>query len=392
VEGERTSAPPTSLLVLQGTPFCNLDCSYCYLPNRNDKRRMPLDVVGAAVEWIFRETRPADPLAIVWHAGEPLTLPIDWYEEAFAAVAAAAPPAARIRHHVQTNATLIDDRWCDFFQQHHVNVGVSIDGPADLHDAHRRTRRGSGSHDQVMRGVAVLQRRAVPFHVICVVHAATLDAPDRLADFFIREGITRVGINIEEIEGVNGASSLSVADIQARYERFLDRLLERAELHGNLHIREADGFVAKLTHPAFGRIEGNDENRPFAIVTVAHDGQISTYSPELADLDHPLHGPFRFGSVKDTSRSAIEADPRFQAIEREIAAGISMCAEQCRYHSFCAGGAPSNKLAENGSLASAETLYCRLSQKATIDVMLRRMTSRLGTARHESPQSVAVGG
>lgn len=384
-------SPTTGLLVLQGTPFCNLDCSYCYLPNRDDRRRMPIDVVAKAVEWVFRETRPADPLSIVWHAGEPMVLGVEWYQAAFAAASQAAPAGASIRHHFQTNATLIDDRWCDFFHEHQVDVGVSLDGPAALHDAHRRTRRNTGSHDQVMRGVATLQRRNVPFHVICVVHALTLAAADDLADFFIREGIVRVGLNIEEIEGANGGSSLSTADIEGRYARFLDQLLVRAERHANLHIREADGFINKLTHESFGTIECNDENTAFAIVTVAHDGQISTFSPELADFDHLVHGPFRFGNVANTRRADIVADARFRAIETEIRAGIAECVTACRYFAFCGGGAPSNKLAETGSMASAETLACRLSQKTAVDVMLRRMTARLAPSANAVRPGAAAG-
>jgi uncharacterized protein len=369
--------PRTSLLVLQGTPFCNLDCSYCYLPNRDDRRRMSMDIVTKAVEWMFRETAAADPLSIVWHAGEPLVAGIDWYRRAFAAADAALPAGRRLRHHFQTNATMIDDRWCDFFQEFRVEIGVSLDGPADLHDLHRRTRSGGPSHAQVMRGVAALQRRAVPFHVISVVHAATLEVPDRFADFFIREGISRVGLNIEEIEGINDRSSLAFENGAAAYARFLDRLLYRAERNANLHIREADNFVSKITHAEFGRISRNDENAPFGIVTVARDGQISTFSPELVDFDHPKHGPFRFGSVMDTTRVEIENDARFRALDDEIRAGVAKCATDCRHYAFCGGGAPSNKLAETGSLAVSETLACRLSQKTAIDVMLRRMASRL---------------
>jgi uncharacterized protein len=377
VEDQPPDDAVTGLLVLQGTPFCNLDCTYCYLPNRSDRRRMPIATVHDAVAWVFRETRPADPLSLVWHAGEPLTLPIDWYREAFAAAKAAAPPAARLRHHFQTNATLLEDRWCDFFQEHHVNVGVSVDGPADLHDLHRRTRRGGGSHEQVMRGIAVLQRRSVPFHVICVVHQGTLDAADRLADFFLREGITHLGLNVEEIEGANASSSLAEADVAARYGRFLDRLLERAERSGNLHIREGDRFVDKITHPSFGSIGSNDENLPFAIVTVSCSGDISTYSPELADFDHPVHGPFRFGNVATTRLAEIRADLRFQAIEREIAQGVALCSSDCGYFAFCGGGSPSNKLAENRTMASSQTLSCRLNQKAATDVMLARLSAKL---------------
>lgn len=370
----------TSLLVLQATPFCNLDCSYCYLPHRDDRRRMPLEVVRAAVEWVFREAEPTDPLAIVWHAGEPLAVPVSWYDAAFAAISDAAPTSARIRHHIQTNATLVNDRWCDLFRRHKVVVGVSLDGPADLHDLHRRTRRGGGSHAQAMRGVRMLQDRGVPLHAICVVHRATLDAPERLADFFIEAGISYVGLNIEEIEGVNLSSSLAASNVETAYRNFLERLLERAEQHGGLNIREADNFVTKLTHPQFGSGPGGDENTPFAIVTVAHDGQLSTFSPELAGQTHPAHGSLQFGRVQDVSMADIRATPRFAAVAREIAEGVAMCEAECRYFDLCGGGAPSNKLAENGSFASTETLFCRLTQKASVDVMLDRLAARLKTA------------
>jgi uncharacterized protein len=338
---------------------------------------MPLEVAKAAVEWVFRETEPADPLSIVWHAGEPLAAPVGWYEAAFATIRNAAPTSARIRHHIQTNATLVNEAWCDLFRRHEVVVGVSLDGPADLHDLHRRTRRGAGSHAQAMRGVRMLQGRGVPLHAICVVHRATLDAPERLADFFVQAGIRRLGLNIEEIEGANLVSSLGAGDVDAAYRNFFGRLLQRAEEHGDLDIREADDFVAKLTDPQFGSPMNGDETTPFAIVTVAHDGRISTFSPELADQTHPAHGPLQFGRVQDVSMREIRATPRFKAIAREIAEGVAMCQAECRYFGLCGGGAPSNKLAENGSFASTETVFCRLTQKASIDVMLDRLAARM---------------
>ncbi|MCI0736969.1 MAG: radical SAM protein, partial [Beijerinckiaceae bacterium] len=128
----------TRLLILQGTPFCNIDCSYCYLPHRGDRSRMDLRTVRQAVAWVYRHGLAADPLTLFWHAGEPLTLPPEWYERAIAHAAPEVPDSARIEHRLQTNATLIDDRWCALFLAHKFNIGVSLDGPAWLHDARRR--------------------------------------------------------------------------------------------------------------------------------------------------------------------------------------------------------------------------------------------------------------
>ena len=141
----------TQLLVLQPTPFCNIDCSYCYLPQRDERSRMDINTVRLAARRLREDGLLADELTVVWHAGEPLVLPPAYYEEAFAVIAEELP-GTEVTQAVQTNATLISDVWCAFFLKHRVQLGVSVDGPAHLHDRHRRTRQGRGTHAQVLRG------------------------------------------------------------------------------------------------------------------------------------------------------------------------------------------------------------------------------------------------
>lgn len=366
----------TRLLVMQGTPYCNLSCDYCYLPNRDDRSRMPHEVVHKAVAWLYDHGLASDPLSVVWHAGEPLTLPPSWYAEAFARAAAAA--GGPLVHSIQTNGVALSDRWCDLFLEHGVQVGVSLDGPARLHDARRRTRKGGGTHAMVMRGIDLLRRRGVPFHVICVVTSATLDAPDELADFFLAEGVGMVCFNVEEIEGANTRSSLATADTPDRYRRFLDRVLERTEQSGGLAIREAETLLGQLLDPRFGEIAYNDQNTPFSILTVTHTGEMATFSPELAGLSHPVHGSFHFGNVDSTLEDALR-NPRFNALWAEVQTGVEACAARCRYFRLCGGGAPANKLAEHGHMAGTETMHCRLANQATADALLCRLERKLTT-------------
>src|ERR1700759_3504912 len=75
--------PWISLLVLQPSPFCNINCDYCYLPNRTSKKRMGLEIVAAAIEKVFAADLVSGPLTVIWHAGEPLAVPISYYEKAF---------------------------------------------------------------------------------------------------------------------------------------------------------------------------------------------------------------------------------------------------------------------------------------------------------------------
>jgi uncharacterized protein len=367
----------TRLLILQGTPFCNIDCSYCYLPKRADRTRMDPQTVRHAVEWVYGHGLAADPLTLFWHAGEPLTLPPEWYERAIPEAGAAVPCSARIEHRLQTNATLIDDRWCALFLAHRVRIGVSLDGPARLHDARRRTRKGRGTHAATMRGVRALQRHGIPFYVICVVTCETLGAPDELAEFFVGEGIDRIGFNIEEIEGINTSSSLAKEGARTEFARFLARFLDRAEKSGRLQVREADGMLNWLRSPEFGQARGNEQNTPLEIITVTHSGDIATFSPELAGLPHARFGDFTVGNVANTSLDEILSSNRFQVLCKEIAAGVAACAAQCSYFKLCRGGAPANKLAEHGSFRGTETLFCKLAEQTVADVVLGRLEAEL---------------
>ena len=86
--------PWISLLVLQPSPFCNINCDYCYLPNRTSKKRMPLEVVAATIEKVFAADLVMCPLTVIWHAGEPLAVPISYYEQMFAEIRRKAPAGA----------------------------------------------------------------------------------------------------------------------------------------------------------------------------------------------------------------------------------------------------------------------------------------------------------
>ena len=156
----RDPVGPLELLVVQPTPFCNLDCSYCYLPDRANTRRMTLDTLEQVFRWVFSSGLVREPFTLLWHAGEPLVVPVAWYEAAAALLRRHGEGRPPVTQSVQTNATLIDEEWCDYFRRHEVEVGVSVDGPAFLHDRHRRTRQGRGTLDKVLHGIHLLTEQA----------------------------------------------------------------------------------------------------------------------------------------------------------------------------------------------------------------------------------------
>lgn len=183
-------AESLEILILQPTPFCNINCDYCYLPNRNDTHRMSVETIKAAIQTVFDAGLIKEQLSVVWHAGEPLILPVAYYELAFAAVHDLVKESCEISHSFQTNGTLINDEWCKLFQRPPVRIGLSIDGPEFLHDRHRKTRSGRGTHAQIMRGVQCLREHEIPFHVIAVISEDSLNHADAIFEFFVEQAST----------------------------------------------------------------------------------------------------------------------------------------------------------------------------------------------------------
>jgi uncharacterized protein len=367
------------LLVLQPTPFCNIACDYCYLPDRGDRGRMSLATLEATIRSVFESGLAAPELSIVWHAGEPMVLPVSYYEEAFRTVAALTPAGVRVQHHFQTNATLISDAWIDFIERFNVRLGVSVDGPAWLHDAHRRTRAGRGTHRAVMKGIDALRQHDVPFHTITVLTAESLHHPDTLFDFFWEISPEMACFNVEEIEGINATSSLAVGGVEALMRAFFRRIIDRLKATPpRFRVREIDGVLNALRDPMFGSYGSNGQNDAFRILSVACDGSVSTYSPELLGLSSPRYGSFRFGTVAgDGIIETVRASPQFVQVAEDVAAGVEQCRATCRYFAFCRGGAPANKVFETGTFASTETMYCRLAQKAVVDAVLMALEADL---------------
>jgi uncharacterized protein len=368
----------TRLLILQPSPFCNINCAYCYLPNRNVKARMSLDTVRSAAERLLTDGLVGETLTVVWHAGEPLVVPSDFYESAIGIIQKILGSACNVSHSIQTNATLINDAWCKLFRRHNIRVGVSVDGPAELHDRHRRTRTGSGTHYLVVRGMELLRAHGIPFHAIAVVTDATFDRVDTFFDFFLDHQVQEVGCNFDEAEGTHDHSSL-VGNEEA-HATFVSRLLDHSiASEGRVRVRElANAFQLIAGDPPTYRWRGhtwpaNAQVMPFALLTVGWNGDFCTFSPELLGQPSQEFGNFILGNVERHGFFASAQSRRFTRLWSAIIHGTQTCEQNCTYFNFCGGGAPINKLYENGTFVSAETLYCRTMLQRPFDTILERL-------------------
>jgi uncharacterized protein len=171
---------------------CNLRCDYCfYLEKENlypakENLRMPDEVMKAYIKGYVR-SQPAPEVEFVWQGGEPTLGGIDFYRKV---VMYQKPYLASktIRNSIQTNGTLLTDEWCEFLKKNNFLVGLSLDGPEDIHDRYRRNRGGQPTFDDVMRGMRLLKKWGVEFNVLACVARETAYRPMDVYHFFKEQG------------------------------------------------------------------------------------------------------------------------------------------------------------------------------------------------------------
>ena len=383
------SAPIMDTVVVQPTPFCNINCSYCYLPQRSVTSVMEQATIANLFAKIFASGWTRDGLTVIWHAGEPLVVPIAFYETAFTAIEALRPASLQLRHSIQTNGMLITPAWCDLFKKWDVGVGVSIDGPKHLHDAHRVTRTGRGTFDSTLAGIRVLRQEKVPFHVISVLSQEGISAPQQMLDFYLSEGIDDICFNVEESEGDHVSDLFAGDDAQGGFKRFLNEFWQLSRRSGKIRfIREIDGMLPRVFRPDQSAMR-NSQVEAFGMLNVDCLGNVSSFSPELLGLKNAAYDDFIIGNINKQSLEEMRRSPSMSAMSRDIAAGVQACRNDCEYFSVCGGGAPVNKLAENGSFRSTRTAFCALTQMVPIDLILDAF-ARLKSTMDGDDAAIAV--
>lgn len=357
--GMRGIAAVPTYVVMQPTTLCNLDCSYCYLPFRRVDKRMPVEVAAAVAEAVAPWAREGR-FSVVWHGGEPLAAG----REQLAALMAPFGPG--VEHHVQTNATLIDDAWCEFFTEHDMRVSVSVDGPE--HRNHERVTRGNRpAYDRIMRGVGALRRHGIGFSALCVVGRPAPGLATELYRYFLELGCDVLGINVEELEGVN-----------TRTNRLPDREVTAfwAELVGawrrdpRIHLREIEWSLRYAAAVLDGTADELLPRRLDPIPTVAYDGSVVLLSPELAGFSDPRYGDFSSGNVLTRPLAEILADATATPWVAEFLEGVEACRTQCPYFGFCGGAHAANRYFEHGRFDVTTTDHCRNSKIRLLEGVL----------------------
>ena len=289
---DRPSIGPVEMVVLQGTPFCNLNCSYCYLSeaSRRNKATMDMPTIRTVFDKLFWSRYVDAALNVSWHSGEPLVLKPAYYRDAMNVILEIAEQTRSgdfdVRFDIQSNGTLINDEWCRLFTDFgdRFAIGISCDGPAFLHDRQRRGWSGKPTHHLTEAGMKRLCDNGITFDVTAVVSPESLDYPVEFIEYFAdySGNIREFHFNLHDEFFIDRNDAGKIERYAKKYEAFLRALLARiGEDHeGRLpRIRNFSSFYSMLfvregERPSY---DARSMSRPFKTLSIETNGDVTTF-------------------------------------------------------------------------------------------------------------------
>jgi uncharacterized protein len=327
--------------------LCNLDCAYCYFLKK--KALYPRSDFFMSDELLKKFTRQyiqAQEVPLVtfaWQGGEPTLMGMDFYQRAVDYQKQYAPAGMEILNTLQTNATLLDDRWCEFFKEHHFLIGISIDGPSELHDVYRKDKGGAPTLHRVLAGLQCLKKHEVDFNILTCVHAANQNDPLWVYRF-LRDELEAQFIQFIPIverdhkKGEQRGNKITNRSVSSKkYGDFLITIFDewvRKDV-GEVFVQIFDVALGKwLGHP--GGLCVFDETCGLALA-LEHNG-------DLYSCDHFVEPRFRVGNINTTDLYELVTSHKQQQFGLDKRKTLPRYCMDCEVRFVCNGGCPKNRI------------------------------------------------
>jgi uncharacterized protein len=360
-------APPRfHLLAKPSGSTCNIDCTYCFFLSKealypNEKHRMSEDTLENYIRQLL-ESHQSPSVTVAWQGGEPTLMGLDFFRRAVELVEKHRRPNQTVENTFQTNGILLDDDWCAFFKEHDFLVGLSVDGPREVHDTYRRNRGGRGTFDQVLRGWRYLKKHGVDFNILCTVNAAN-EHHGRTVYRFFRDELGAKWIQFIPIVERATQETLATANRGWREEPGEKRLLytqtgdlvtERTvggEQYGRFLVDIFEEWVRHDVADVFVQLFDVTLEAYFGRHLLCIHAPVCGFGPALeanGDLyacDHFVEPDYLLGNINQTHMVELMAKPEQRKFGEDKRDTLTAQCQQCQVRHLCNGGCPKDRFA-----------------------------------------------
>lgn len=288
-------------------------------------------------------------MTIAWQGGEPTLMGVDFYRRALALAEEHKRPGMTFLHTMQTNGTLLNDEWCEFLAEHDFLMGISIDGPRELHDAYRVDKRGEATFDKVMRGLRLLQQQGVEYNVLTTVNRVNADHPLEVYRFLRDEVGTSWMQFIPVVERVDehgepadlrGSYASERSVLPEQFGRFLTTIFDE-------WVRHDVGSVYVQTFEAAARNWAGLDNSGMCVFNeTCGTGIALEHNGDLFSCDHFVDPEFFMGNIADATIDELVAAPSQHAFGMAKRDDLPQYCLDCDVLFACHGECPKNRFLE----------------------------------------------
>jgi uncharacterized protein len=366
---------PFTLLIKPTGSDCNLDCSYCFYKHRapeigRGRQRMSDEVLEKLVRDYMELRFPVAGFA--WQGGEPMLMGLDFYKKAVELQKKYGSPGQQVSNALQTNAILLNDDWCRFLHDCKFLVGISIDGPKELHDYYRKDFSGAGTFDKVVRAIDKCKEHGVEYNILVLLNNINADHPDKVFDFFVDMGVKYLQfIPCVELDLETGkVSDFSITPQQ--YGEFMCRTFDRWYDYGpqKLSIRDFDSILSQCVAGQHTICTFSKQCSQY--IVVEHSG-------DCFPCDFFVEPAWRLGNIFETSIEKLAAGAKKRNFARAKQSLCNKCL-LCRHLAVCRGGCMKDRTALDKDW-SRESYFCE-SYRRFFDYAMPRfmqIAAKLGT-------------
>ncbi len=360
------SPPGFHLLAKPTGSTCNIDCTYCFFLSKealypNDKHRMSDATLEAYISQLLQSHRTPE-VTVAWQGGEPTLMKLEFFERAVELVEKHRRPGQTVNHTIQTNGLLIDDEWCVFFKKHDFLVGLSVDGPRELHDTYRVDRRGKGTFDLVMRGWRHLRDHGVEFNILCTVNAAN-EKHGRAVYRFFRDELGAKWVQFipiverateETLEIANQGWSEQPGQKRLLYTQTGNLVTERSvggEQYGRFLVDIFEEWVRHDVGTVYVQIFDVTLESYFGRHLLCIHAPTCGYGPalesngDLYSCDHFVEPRFLLGNIHETHMQTMVASPQQRKFGQDKHDTLTPQCLKCEVRPLCNGGCPKDRFA-----------------------------------------------
>jgi uncharacterized protein len=353
-ETRPADAPPAFHLLSKPTgAICNLDCAYCFFLDKaafypGSKFRMSDDVLAQYLRQLI-ESHQTDSVNIAWQGGEPTLMGLDFYRRAMTLAEKYRRPGMRFVHTLQTNGTLLDDEWAAFFKEHNFLIGISLDGPRELHDVYRVDKGGQPTFDKVMRGLRLLQKHGVEYNVLTTINRVNADYPLEVYHFLRDEVKTDWMQFIPVVERINengltlfqqGTTVSERSVLPEQFGRFLITIYDE-------WVRRDVGKVFVQTFEAALRNWLGLESSGMCVFNeTCGTGLAIEHNGDLYACDHFVEPNYFLGNIQQEHLIELVASPPQLKFGQDKRDTLPRYCRECSVRFACHGECPKNRFIE----------------------------------------------